>query len=70
MLTSLSVKGPSQQSVHPVSTVWDPEVVPQQMTHVVVDHHYNNNSLTAEPKILYWGYYTQPYNFYSTRCNK
>ena len=36
ILTLLSVKDPSQQWVHPISTVLDPEVVPQQMTHVVV----------------------------------
>ena len=39
ILTLLSVKGPSQQWVRPVSTVKDLEVVPRQMTRVAVRHH-------------------------------
>ena len=39
MLTLLSVKDLSQQLVHPISIVLALEVVPQQMTHVVFDHH-------------------------------
>ena len=39
MLTSLSVKDLSQRLVHLKLTEMVLEVMPQQMTHVVVDHH-------------------------------
>ena len=38
ILTSFSVKDLSRQLAHPISTELALEAVPQQMTHVAVDH--------------------------------